>query len=162
MGWNDEPKEFVELKIGASDFIRPSPELYRKVASDLRIAMADAGVVSDPFEKVIDMYDKMPCGNTQAEIDNDTDTEGFERARYEAEEANYVRVLNELLEGKSVQLGLARISLAQRLADQYQEFADFVDIDFDYMYAYRKGELSEPVNNLIRTEAKVLASIIVG
>ena len=54
------------------------------------------------------------------------------------------------------------MSLADRMADQYEEFTDYVNMDFDFMQAYRQGFFCEKVSELFRSEAKTLASIIVG
>lgn len=105
---------------------------------------------------------QMPCGNTQAEIDNDTDTEHAERTRYENLEAQYVYVLNRLLSGKNVYTFSASFSLAERMADKYQQFADFVDLDYDFMRAFKYGELDPELRKLIDLEARSMASVIAG
>jgi hypothetical protein len=97
-------------------------------------------------------------GNTKAEIARDTDTEYLESARFLAEEARWIRTLNDLLEGKTIE----GMNLADRMADQYEEFTDYVNMDFDFMKAYIEGSFCEKVNDLFRSEAKTLASIIVG
>lgn len=104
------------------------------------------------------MYDQMPCGNTQAEIDRDTDTDHAEQTRFIAEEARWIRTLNDLLAGKTIN----GMSLADRMANEYQDFADKVDNDIDIMAEYLAGEYGENLNNLFRQEAKTLASIICG
>ena len=97
-------------------------------------------------------------GNTQTEMDRDTDTDHAEQTRFLAEEARWVRTLNDLLEGKTIQ----GMNLSDRMADQYEEFTDYVNMDFDFMQAYREGFFCEKVSDLFRSEAKTLASIIVG
>ncbi len=98
------------------------------------------------------------CGNTQAEIDRDTDTEHAESTRYAAEESKWIRTVNDLLAGKTIN-GLC---LADRMSDEYQEFSDYVNIDFDFMKAYHEGFFCDKVNELFRSEARTLASVIVG
>jgi hypothetical protein len=108
------------------------------------------------------MCDQVPCGNTQAEIDNDTDTDHAEQTRFIAEEARWIRIINDLLEGKEVKENFRIYTLADRLIDEYEEFANFLDFDFDFMAHFKAGKFSEAVNNLIKSEARTLASVIVG
>lgn len=100
----------------------------------------------------------MPCGNTQAEKDRDTQTDHAEQTRFIAEESRWIRTLNDLLAGKTIN----GMNLADRMADQYQDFADKVDNDIDFMSEYLAGEYGENLNNLFKQEARTLASIICG
>jgi len=100
----------------------------------------------------------MLCGNTQAEIDRDTDTDHSEQTRFIAEEARWIRIVNDLLDGRSVE----GKTLADRMANEYQEFADLVDKDVDFMKEFKAGWYGEHISNLIKSEARTLASIIVG
>lgn len=104
----------------------------------------------------------MPCGNTQAEIDRDTDTEHAERTRYENQEAQYVYVLNQLLSGKKVYTFSASFNLSQILEGKHDEFADLVNQDVDFMLEYRNGRLDKGLRTLIENEAHRLAGNIVG
>lgn len=101
----------------------------------------------------------MPCGNTQAEIDRDTDTDQAERTRFDERENFYTYCLNRLLSGKKVYTFSAVFDLKERMADRYAEFSEFVDCDFDFMHYYKVGELEKRLSNLIEFEARVLASI---
>lgn len=100
----------------------------------------------------------MICGNTQAEIDNDTDTVHAENTRFIAEDARWIRTVNDLLAGKEVE----GCNLAERMANEYQDFADKVDNGDDFMGEYLSGGFSEATRNIFKKEAKALASIIVG
>ncbi len=105
---------------------------------------------------------QMPCGNTQSEIDRDTDNEHAERTRYEQREAQYVYVLNQLLSGKKVYTFSASFSLADILEGQHVEFEDLVNQDHDFMLEYRNGGLDKSLRTLIETEAHRIAQSIVG
>ncbi len=104
----------------------------------------------------------MLCGNTIAEIDRDTDTEHAERTRYENQDAQYVYILNRLLSGKKVYTFSASFNLSQILEGKHDEFADFVNQDFDFMLEYRNGGLDKSLRTLIENEAHRLAGNIVG
>jgi len=91
-------------------------------------------------------------------LGRDTDTDHAEQTRFIAEEARWIRIVNDLLEGKSVE----GKTLAERMANEYQEFADFVDSDIDFMAMFKAGKFNPYVNNLFKQEARTLASIIVG
>ena len=104
----------------------------------------------------------MPCGNTQAEIDRDTQTDAQEQAQYAAEQARWKLIFDALLDGAEVHENFRFYSLSDWMIDKYDEFADFVDSDFDFMAAFRSGKLSKEQSYLIKQEARTLASIIVG
>jgi len=108
------------------------------------------------------MYNQMLCGNTQAEIDNDHDTEHCERTRYAFEESKWIRIVNELLEGKTVNECGKSANLAEYLADKYVEFSALVDNDYDYMAVFISGKMCVHTAEIIKREARTLASIIVG
>ncbi len=103
----------------------------------------------------------MECAVRLAEINNDTDNEHAERTRYEAREAQYVYVLNQLLDGKKVYTFSASFSIADRMTDKYQQFADFVGLDYDFMRAFKNGELDPDLRKLIDQEARSMAAYIV-
>ncbi len=103
------------------------------------------------------MYNE-PCGNTQAEIDRDTETDHAEQTRFIAEEARWIRTVNDLLEGKTID----GMTLADRMADQYEQFSDMIDNDIDFMDEFKKGAYGTYINNLFKQEARTLASIICG
>ena len=105
---------------------------------------------------------KMPCGNTQAEIDNDTQTNAQEQAQYAAELNFWKETRDKLLAGETIYTGCAKFTLSERLANEYQEFADLIDLDHDIMSDYLAKKCSPIVNELIENEARVMASIIVG
>lgn len=105
---------------------------------------------------------QMICGNTQAEIERDTQTSYEEQAQYEWEARRWKLVYNWLLQGKNVHANVRIYNLAERLSNEYQEFSDFVNCDFDFMHFYRNGELEKSLANLIEQEARTLASVIVG
>jgi hypothetical protein len=104
----------------------------------------------------------MICGNTQAEIDRDTQTDAQEQAQYAAEQERWKLIFDSLLEGVEVRENFRFYSLADWMIDKYDEFADFVDSDFDFMAAFNSGKLSKEQSDLIKQEARILASIIVG
>jgi hypothetical protein len=102
------------------------------------------------------------CPVAQSEIDRDTGTDRAEAALFVAEEERWISIVNDLLAGKTVNENGFSVSLSERMADQYQEFADFVDIDFDFMQEFKSGKFCGTVNELFWAEAKTLASIVVG
>lgn len=105
---------------------------------------------------------KMICGNTQAEINHDTQADAKEQEKYAAQYALWLKYVNALLDGQEIEDGGITYNLADRMANEYEEFSDFVNQDYDFMEAYKKGEFCEGVMNLFRAEARTLASIIVG
>lgn len=98
------------------------------------------------------------CPTSLAELEYDRNSVDND----DALEAQYVRVLNDLLAGKKVQHYNQELTLAERMADQYQEFADYVDEGVDFMAMFHAGDFKEKVNALFHKEAIILASIIVG
>jgi len=104
----------------------------------------------------------MICGNTQAEIDRDTQTDAQEQAQYAAEQALWGETVARLLLGETICTGCAKFTLSERLANEYQQFADLIDLDQDIMNDYLAKKCSPIVNELIENEARVMASIIVG
>jgi hypothetical protein len=106
----------------------------------------------------------MPCGNTQAEIDRDQAglTNAQEHALYAAELNLWKETRDKLLAGETIYTGCAKFTLSERLANEYQEFADLIDLDQDIMNEYLAGKCSPVFNELIKQEASVFASIIVG
>lgn len=104
--------------------------------------------------------EQMICGNTQAEIDNDTDTNAAEQLRYVTREKKYTSDLNKLLDGQTVEGNGYSVNLAERMADKYQQFANFVDQDFDFMAHFKAGKFCDDVNKLILREACSLASFV--
>jgi hypothetical protein len=111
---------------------------------------------------VNDMYNQMPCGNTQAEIKHDTETFAQEQARYAAELGLWKETRDKLLAGETIYTGCAKLTLSERLANEYQEFSDLIDLDQDIMNDYLAWKCGPAINELIKQEASVLASIIVG
>lgn len=104
----------------------------------------------------------MECAVRLAEINNDTQTNAQEQAQYAAEQERWKMYFEQLLDGVEIHANFRIYSLADRLTDQYEESADFIDSDFDFMSHFKSGKFSEGVNNLIKSEAKTLASIICG
>lgn len=104
----------------------------------------------------------MECAVRLAEINNDYQTSAQESSQYQFEQDRWKLYLDQLLAGVTIEENGRKYSLAERLVNDYQEFADFVDIDFDFMAAFKNGEFCEGVNSLIKSEARTLASIIIG
>lgn len=104
----------------------------------------------------------MICGNTQAEIDNDTQTNAQEQAQYNSLPEQYSYIYNQLTSGKTVYTFSASYDLAEILAGKHQEFSDLVDLDNDFMWEYRQGRLDKSLCLLIENEAYRIASNIVG
>jgi hypothetical protein len=106
----------------------------------------------------------MPCGNTAAlkQFEWEQDQLVEDSSAFEIEEAYWIRCVNDLLAGKTLLANFRKYNLAERLADEYQEFSDFVDEDFDYMAAFQNGSLDKKYADVVRQEAKIYASIIVG
>ena len=105
---------------------------------------------------------QMPCGNTQAEIDRDTQTDAQEQALYTLNIERHKLYTQMLLEGLTIEENGRKHSLADRMADEYQNFADMVDQDIEFMDLFKAGAFKEGVVNLFKQEARTLASIIVG
>lgn len=104
----------------------------------------------------------MPCGNTQAEIDRDTQTDSQEQAQYAADQERWKLYVDQLLEGVTVEENGREYRLADRMADEYQEFADKIDSDIDFMAEFKNGEYGARLNSVFKQEARTLASIIAG
>jgi len=108
------------------------------------------------------MYPQEPCGNTQAEIENDKWSESAGRQLIALNSERWKLYVDQLLHGKPVEHGVMTYTLKEWLVDEYQEFADFADKKYDFMAVYVNGGFKPELRNLIESEAKVLASIIVG
>lgn len=105
----------------------------------------------------------MICGNTQAELERDNQTNMQEQAQYEWEAKRWRMAAGQLLHGKNVHAQDGRVyNLAESMANEYPEFNRFVDMGFDFIGAYKNGELEPSIRNLIETQAKKLATKIVG
>jgi len=104
----------------------------------------------------------IPCGNTQSEIDRDTQTDAQEQATYNDLDVQYSYILNRLLSGKKVYTFSASFSLADILEGQHVEFEDLVNQGNDFMYEYRTGGLDKSLRQLIETEAHRIAQSIAG
>lgn len=104
----------------------------------------------------------MICGNSHAELNNDTQTSQQERDAYVEMERDYEQTLLRLLVGETIERDGNRYSLADRLVDEHERFAEMVDADYDFMTAFVAGELNEETDKLIEREARILASIVVG
>ena len=107
------------------------------------------------------MYSE-PCGNTQAEIDRDTQTDAQEQALYTLNIERHKLYTQMLLEGLTIEENGRKYSLADRMADEYQEFADKVDNGDDFIGEYLAGGFGDRIRNIFKQEARTLASIIVG
>jgi len=104
----------------------------------------------------------MICGNTQAELDNDTQTEAQEIAQAKWDNKRWNLCVLLLLEGKKIHENGRIYSLQERLVDEFDEFAEMFDLDYDFMNLYANGKLDEKVRELIESQARTLASVIVG
>ena len=104
----------------------------------------------------------MECAVRLAEVNNDTQTDDAEQRQYAAEQARWKMYFEQLLEGVTIEENGRKYSLADRMADQYQEFSDMVDSDIKFMDLFLRCEFCDGVNNLFKGEARTLASIIVG
>ena len=104
----------------------------------------------------------MPCGNTQAEIDRDTQTDAQEQALYTLNIERHKLYTQMLLEGLTIEENGRKYSLADRMADEYQEFADKVDNGDNFIGEYLAGGFGDRIRNIFKQEARTLASIIVG
>lgn len=107
------------------------------------------------------MYNES-CGNTQAEIARDTQTDAAEQRQHAAEINLWKETRDKLLAGETIYTGCAKFTLSERLANEYQEFADLIDLDDDIMTHYAANTCTPLISELIKNEASVFASIIVG
>lgn len=104
----------------------------------------------------------MECAVRLAEINNDTQTCAQEHAQYSGELSLWKETRDKLLAGETIYTGCAKLTLSERLADEYQEFADLIDLDDDIMNHYAANTCGQLIKELIQNEASVFASIIVG
>lgn len=104
----------------------------------------------------------MECAVRLAEINNDTQAAAQEQIQYEFEIARWKMYVEQLLDGVTIEENGCKYSLAERMANEYQYFADKVDNDIDFMAEFLAGEYGENLNNLFKREARALASIICG
>lgn len=104
----------------------------------------------------------MICGNTQAEIARDTQTDAQERVLYALNAERHKLYTQMLLDGVTIEENGRKYSLYDRMIDEYEEFAACVDSDIDFMAMFKSGKFSEKVNKYFKQEARTLASIIVG
>ncbi len=104
----------------------------------------------------------MECAVRLAEINNDTQTDADEQRKYAAELNLWKETRDKLLAGETIYTGCAKFTLSERLANEYQEFADLIDLDDDIMTHYAANTCTPLISELIKNEASVFASIIVG
>jgi hypothetical protein len=104
----------------------------------------------------------MECAVRLAEINNDTQTDAAEQRQYAAELNLWKETRDKLLAGETIYTGCAKFTLSERLANEYQEFADLIDLDDDIMTHYAANTCTPLISELIKNEASVFASIIVG
>ena len=104
----------------------------------------------------------MECSIRMAEINNDTFTEAKERAQISTEHLKWKLLYNILIQGCEVRENGRVYRLSDRMSDEFEEFAAMVDSDIDFMAIFLRGEFCEGVNNLFKSEARTLASIILG
>jgi len=106
------------------------------------------------------------CPVSQAEIDNDSSlTFEQERQLHAAERALWKYLRDQLLNGETVSHNNKSVNLAERLADQHEMFACMVNCDYDYMAEFIAGKFTgtlAPMNEIFKSEAGILASILVG
>ena len=104
----------------------------------------------------------MECAVRLAEINNDTQTDAAEQRQYASELNLWKETRDKLLAGETIYTGCAKFTLSERLANEYQEFADLIDLDDDIMTHYAANTCTPLISELIKNEASVFASIIVG
>lgn len=104
----------------------------------------------------------MECAVRLAEINNDTQTNAQEQAQCGAEYARWKLYVEQLLGGVTIEESGCKYSLSERMADQYEQFADMVDKDIDFMSEFKQGIYGTYITNLFKQEARNIASIICG
>jgi len=104
----------------------------------------------------------MLCGNTQAEIDNDTMTDEKENLFERLDHARWRMYFEALIAGAAIEKNGRTYRLSDRMIDEYQEFADKFDDGIDFMAEFIGGQYGENLNNVFKSEARTLASYIVG
>ena len=97
------------------------------------------------------------CGNTIAEINYDYFSQWVDS---EQDRFNYI--YKTLIAGKLISRRGKTYDLRERMADEYVEFADFIDNDYDFMKHLIAGTISENLKKLIQSEASKMASVICG
>jgi len=106
--------------------------------------------------------ERCPVSEAEIEYDRSSLTDAQEQALYTLNIERHKLYTQMLLDGVTIEENGRKYSLAERMADEYQEFADMVDQDIDFMDEFKKGVYGEYITNLFKQEARVLASIIVG
>ena len=104
----------------------------------------------------------MECAVRLAEINNDTQTDAQEQALYTLNIERHKIYTQMLLDGLTIEENGRKYSLAERMADEYQEFSDKVDNGDDFMGEYLAGGFGDRIRNIFKQEAQTLASIICG
>jgi len=100
----------------------------------------------------------MICGNTQAEIERDTQTDAQEQAQYAAEHARWKLYVEQLLAGVTIEENGRKYSLDERVRNEF----NFIDPELDFMADLAAGKCHPVLKRLIQSEARTLASIIAG
>lgn len=98
----------------------------------------------------------MLCGNTKAEIDRDQAPESAQSI-YVKEQQIHKQIVSALLQGKSV----FGCKLSTHMIGRHDAFEKMANDDYDFMAKFKDGHL-EHYRNLLTTEAKTLASVIMG
>jgi len=98
----------------------------------------------------------MICGNTQAEIDRDEPLPSAQ-SKYVREQAIHKEITASLLRGKPV----FGCTLAAHMKSRHDAFEQMERDGYDFMAAFNAGHL-EHYRNLLTTEARTLASVIMG
>lgn len=105
------------------------------------------------------------CPTHEAEINYDratTLTFWQEQERFRAEKAHWLDIVGSLIRGEAVIDGGITYTLAERMANEYVDFAEMVNEDIDFMEKFKNGEFSKEVMALFVEQARTLASVIVG
>ena len=97
------------------------------------------------------------CGNTIAEINYD-----YMSQWVDCEVDRWKFIYLKLCLGETVKKGVRKYCLAERMANEYPIFADFVDLDYDFMKDFIADTIDENLKKLIETEASIMASVICG
>jgi len=100
----------------------------------------------------------MECAVRLAEINNDTQTDAQEQAQYAAEQAHWKLCVEQLLQGVTIEENFREYTLKERVLNEL----DFINPEYDFMADYIAGTCHPALRRLIQSEARTLASIIVG
>jgi len=99
----------------------------------------------------------MICGNTQAEIERDTETELQDRVREEERSKQWLWTRDTLLTGTTVYTFARAYDLNVHIINKYHKE---LNPDYDFVAGYNENDIDPALRKLVEREADALASKI--